>query len=54
MHMIDSMKTKGIGILASHIPISGDHSWFMDLFIDSQHTTVPGLKRKGQCLWVDE
>ena len=47
------MEKTGIGILALHIPISGDHSWFLDILIDNPYTTAPDLKRKGQCLCLD-
>jgi len=52
--MINRMEKKtGIGILALHIPISGDHSWFLDILIDTRYTIAPGLKRKGQYLCLD-
>ena len=51
--MINSMEKTGIGILALHIPILGDHSWFLDILIDSPYATAHWLTRKGQCLCLD-
>ena len=52
--MINSMEKKtGIGILALHIPFSGDHSWFLDILIHSRYTIDPVRRRKRQCLCFD-